>query len=650
MTQMQDVCNACGGAISAEFGPGGPRSVVLIDSDLVVHEPCFVHDTIIFKEQGRLIFGPVEKSEKGGNAGLYARQYSVVCRRLVIDGGGDPLVIRPCEPFDPTIGYKQKNLITWLDRVYTKGSPGAPFAGPAATGASFDTNDWSDQGQGNHGQHGGDGADGATGNTGSAGMPAPGRLSIVALEVEFRRNGRLIVDWHGQNGGDGGDGQDGGAGGDGMGGRDGVVDESWTGDSCGRQPGNGGNGGNGGDGGPGGQGGVGGRAGAIAIVTPTVNLIPGGAFVSGAITYVFGGANGGQGGKGGRGSPLGGEAGAAGKRGGRECGTADKGVKGDGGDPGPAADGADGPAGATGALVYEGVEPPTSQTCADIIPIIPVVASVTPNAGFQGTSSAVAIAGTGFDPSASAHGVAVSGTGVGVQNVVVVSDTDITAVFDMAASAPAGPRDVIVQAGPYQGKLVGGFTVQPPLPPTVSAIVPNSGVAGTAVNVTVTGTAFDPAAAFHLLQVSGAGVSASALAVASDTSLSATLTLAGIAPAGARDVSVTVGSQTSAPLVGGFTVVAPPAPTVASVSPASGARGAVVNVTVSGAQFDPANPIHQVGISGVGVTVSNVVAVNATTLTCTLTVGNLAPQSARDVTVTVGAQTSAPLAGGFTVT
>lgn len=644
MTQMQSVCSSCESKISAEFGPGGPRSVVLIDSDLVVNEACFVHDTIVFKEQGRLIFAPREKGAR------YAERYSVVCRKLVIDGGGEPLTLQPCEPFDPTGGYKNKNVITWFDRILAKGAAGAPFGGPAAAGASFDTQNWADQGQGNGGQDGGPGTAGAIGSPGAAGMPAPPQLTLVALEVELRRNGSLIVDWHGQNGGDGADGQDGGPGGDGMGGRDGFVDESWTGDSCGRQPGDGGDGGDGGAGGPGGAGGAGGRAGSIAVVTPTVNLIPGGAFVSSAITFVFGGANGGKGGKGGKGSQQAGAGGKAGKRGGSECGTANPGVAGNGADPGPAPGGANGSAGATGSLVYESIEPPASATCADIIPIVPVVAGVTPAAGFQGTSVAVAITGTGFDPSATSHGVAVSGTGVSAQGVVVASDTAISAVFDVAASAAIGPRDVIVQAGPYQGTLVGGFSVDPPLPPTVSGIAPNSAVAGTSVNVTVTGTAFDPAAALHLLQVSGAGVSASALSVASDTSLSATLSIANIAPAGARDVSVAVGSQTSAPLVGGFTVVAPPAPTVTAVAPGSGARGGVVNVTITGTNFDPANPIHQVGVSGAGVTVSAVVATSPTTITCTFTIGGLAPQTARDVTVTVGAQTSAPLPGGFTVT
>jgi hypothetical protein len=644
MTQMQDVCSSCGTAISNEFGPGGPRSVVLIDSDMLVSQPCFVHDTIVFKDQGRLIFGPQEKG------GRYAERYSVVCRKLIVDGGGGPLVIQPCDPFDPTGGYKSRNLITWFDRIYTKGSPGAAWPGPAAAGASFDTDDWSDLGQGNGGKDGGNGSAGATGNGGTAGIPAPSRLTVVALEVEFRHQGNLIVDWHGQNGGDGAAGQDGGPGGDGMGGRDGHVDESWTGDSCGRQPGDGGDGGDGGAGGAGGSGGDGGRAGAISVVTPTANLIPGGAFVSGSVAFVCGGANGGKGGKGGKGSQQFGAGGKAGKRGGNECGTANPGVGGNGADPGPAADGANGGAGSTGSLVFEAVEPPASSTCADIIPIIPVVASLTPGAGFQDTSVAVAIGGTGFDPSATSHGVAVSGTGVSAQNVVIASSTAITAVFDIAASAAVGPRDVVVQSGPYQGTLVGGFSVDPPLPPTVGSIVPNSGVAGTAVNVTVTGTQFDPAAALHLLQISGAGVSASGLSVASNTSLSATLTINGIAPAGARDVSVTAGSQTSAPLVGAFTVVAPPAPTVTSMAPSSGARNAVVNVTITGTQFNPASPIHQIGVSGAGITVSAVVATSATTITGTFTIANLAPQTARDISVTVGAQNSAPLVGAFTVT
>jgi hypothetical protein len=261
----------------------------------------------------------------------------------------------------------------------------------------------------------------------------------------------------------------------------------------------------------------------------------------------------------------------------------------------------------------------------------------------------VTITGTNFDPANPVHIVNMSGAGVSTSNLVVVNATTITCTFTINAAAAPSARDVTVIVGGQQGALVGGFTVTAPPPPTVNSVAPNSGVSGTAVNVTITGTNFDPANPVHNVNVSGAGVAVSNLVVVNATTLTCTFTINGASPAGARDVTVVVGGQQGV-LVGGFTITLPPAPTVTSVTPNSGARGAVVNVTITGTNFDPANPVHQVGVAGAGVTVSNVAAVNSTTITCTFTIAGIAQQTARDITVTIGVQASAPLVGGFTVT
>jgi IPT/TIG domain len=91
-----------------------------------------------------------------------------------------------------------------------------------------------------------------------------------------------------------------------------------------------------------------------------------------------------------------------------------------------------------------------------------------------------------------------------------------------------------------------------------------------------------------------------------------------------------------------------PLPTlsVTSVTPSSGARGASVNVTIAGVGFDPAATVN---VGGLAVSVSNLVIVNATTITCTFDIGALAPQTARDVTVKNSLINQGTLTGGFTV-
>src|ERR1700730_9915298 len=92
-----------------------------------------------------------------------------------------------------------------------------------------------------------------------------------------------------------------------------------------------------------------------------------------------------------------------------------------------------------------------------------------------------------------------------------------------------------------------------------------------------------------------------ALSVGSSTQLTATLTIAGRARLGARDVTVSNSDGGSGTLTGGCTVVA--SVTVSSIAPNPGAQGATVPVTTNGSGFVSG---ATVSIGGTGVTVSNV--------------------------------------------
>ena len=92
-----------------------------------------------------------------------------------------------------------------------------------------------------------------------------------------------------------------------------------------------------------------------------------------------------------------------------------------------------------------------------------------------------------------------------------------------------------------------------PVVPAVTGIAPGSGVQGTAVPVTVSGTNFQSGATLSV----GAGVTVTGVTVPSATQLLATLTLAVDAAVGPRDVTVTNPGGSGATLVGGFAVTAP---------------------------------------------------------------------------------------------
>src|SRR5579862_7342810 len=177
-------------------------------------------------------------------------------------------------------------------------------------------------------------------------------------------------------------------------------------------------------------------------------------------------------------------------------------------------------------------------------------------------------------------------------------------------------------------------------PPTLSSISPNSGVQGQSVPITLTGTNFVAGAT---IGVSGLGITVSNTTVVSATQITATFTIAGNAPTGVRNITVTSsGSLTTAVT---FTVnpVGSP-PTLASISPNSGVQGQSVGVTLTGTNF-VAGAI--IGVSGAGITVSNTTVVSATQITATFTIAGNTSTGAQNVTVTTSGGTSG--AHAFTV-
>ena len=530
---LSQICEKCRPLYSAF---NDPRTSEVIAGDLFVDTCCFVRDEIHFLNNGRLIFTPDKARE-----GRYCSSYAVVCRKLIVTGGHKPGSLNPCGPDDPGQEYAGNNVITWKGRLQSAGS-GLGKA-KAADGDSFDRNDWSgaDNPSDRHGLPGGTGHAGEKGNVGKDGDLAPGSLTVVALEVVLDGAGHLSLDWDGQTGGRGGDGQPGGDGGNGMGGRDGKTESSWGSESCARATGNGGRGGDGGSGGEGGNGGVGGKAGDVFVISTHGNISGTGGFVSGNITYVLDGGTGGAGGKGGRGgSPgLGGRAGAKGSA----CDAADDGDSGNEGYP-PLANvddiaGQPGDHGGAGTLKFLDI---VSHACSDPIPLPIVFSSAVPIALTRGFSSPdtndVMIAGANL---AQVNSITCSLAGVTATIRPTSTDTQLDVRFSLAGNSQLG-------GGNLSLARAFGSTLSVPNAVTVArfevlGVVPATGSKNTTVNVTITGTAFDPSAATHNVNVSGTGVNALNVSVLSSTSLQCTFDISNLAGVGARDVTVIMGGK-----------------------------------------------------------------------------------------------------------
>jgi len=203
-------------------------------------------------------------------------------------------------------------------------------------------------------------------------------------------------------------------------------------------------------------------------------------------------------------------------------------------------------------------------------------------------------------------------------------------------TAPAVPGSFTVQAASgVSPSAVGTATVTATAPsPVLSSIAPNSGTQGTGVPVTLNGSNFQPGAT---VAIGGSGVTATNVTIVSATQITASFTIGATAATGARSVTATTGAGTSA--AQSFTVTASVTgkPTLKSLTPNAGARGATVRVTLTGTNFTtPAT----VTVQGGAVTVSNVVVVSSTTITATFQVSPTTARRSRNTTVTTKAGVS----------
>ena len=168
-------------------------------------------------------------------------------------------------------------------------------------------------------------------------------------------------------------------------------------------------------------------------------------------------------------------------------------------------------------------------------------------------------------------------------------------------------------------------------PPTVTGVSPASGSINGGAAVTITGTGFSSGATVTI-----GGNPATGVTVVNGTSITATTPAHA---AGAVAVTVTNADSQSGTAASAFTYVAP-APTVASVSPASGPIGGGTAVTITGANFAVGAAVTIGGAPATGVSVVNGTTIAATTAAHAVGIVN--------VTVTNPDSQSATLTNGFT--
>jgi Quinohemoprotein amine dehydrogenase, alpha subunit domain III/IPT/TIG domain len=255
-------------------------------------------------------------------------------------------------------------------------------------------------------------------------------------------------------------------------------------------------------------------------------------------------------------------------------------------------------------------------------------------------AQSITMNGTGFTPGALAD----FGAGVTVKFTTFVDATHLTAHIVVASDAQLGTRSVTVSLPDGRSSVCAAcFTVV--AGPHVSDIAPNGIGPGAQRTVTVTGDNFT---ATSKVTVPASGVAVTSVTLVDANHLSVGLSTALAAPAGSRDLIVTnVADAGSTSCSGCFSVTPGPvvtdvspdrtvnvanadggrgscatcfavnaAPTVTGITPSTLGRGTSTAVTTTGTNFVDGATVSM----RTGVTVTDVVAVDANTITATATV------------------------------
>ncbi|MFH1652940.1 MAG: hypothetical protein ABIE74_02690 [Pseudomonadota bacterium] len=184
---------------------------------------------------------------------------------------------------------------------------------------------------------------------------------------------------------------------------------------------------------------------------------------------------------------------------------------------------------------------------------------------------------------------------------------------------------------------------------TITSINPTTGDQGQTLNVRILGTETNFVNGTSVATFSGTGITLNSTTVTDATHAVANITIAADATLSARDVNVITGAETPTPLTGGFTVEQP-TPTVTAVTPSTGIRDAIVNITnLAGTNFRAGATAKITKAGEDDINCTSLTVVSATKITCTLFL-LVADPGFWDVVVTNDDGQSAMLQDGFEVT
>ncbi len=258
---------------------------------------------------------------------------------------------------------------------------------------------------------------------------------------------------------------------------------------------------------------------------------------------------------------------------------------------------------------------------------VPIVSIMDQTSGERFQNLDVNFIGVHFTPDVTSVNV---GSGIAVNSISVNSPTSLTANITITPNARTGVRNFTVSNNPPGGGTFSflPFTIKNPAP-TLTGIVPASGLRGQTFDVTVTGSKFISG----VTSVSfGPNITVNSIIVNSATRLIANITIGASAVIGTSNVQVSnafPGGGT-ATLNGAFTV-GHAVPTLISLAPDRANRLQTLDVVFTGTSFIPG--ITAVN-TGAGIKINAVTITSSTSLRANLTIMAAAAAGPRDFVVT----------------
>lgn len=253
----------------------------------------------------------------------------------------------------------------------------------------------------------------------------------------------------------------------------------------------------------------------------------------------------------------------------------------------------------------------------------PIVTTVMPIAGEQGSNLNVTIIGSKFQANATCL---FSGLGISVISTTFISSTELIAAISIDLTAALGLRNItVVNPDTQQGIGLNLFTVEE-CSPVIASVTPDIGQRGETLLLTIIGNYFSEATVLF----SGTGILVLETTNVSATEIQIKVNIAQTADLTIRDVTVINSDNKSVTGIGLFTVTVG-LPIITQLSPSAGAQNSLIALVINGSNFQTGATVT---FSGTGITVGAITDLTFSQIALFIEISSTAALTARTVTVT----------------